>query len=147
MGLSQEILGRINDNPLYYALGIQMEEAGEGRALSRLVPTPQACWPSAGQPHGGVLYTLMDTTMAWAVFSQLDPQYTCATINVDIQYTLPAKGDLFTCSAQTTHRTGRLCFVRAEINGLNRGPFAMGQGTFRIIKAIDEKTENIINKR
>ena len=73
--------------------------------------------------------------MASAVFSQLDPQHTCTTINIDIQYTLPAKGDLFICSAQTTHRTGRLSFVRAEIHGANREPLAMGQGTFRIIEA------------
>ena len=135
MKLPQELLEQINDNSLYHTLGIRVEEAGNGTARSRLEPPPGIYWPSPGQLHGGVLYTMIDTSMAWAVFSQLDPQHTCATVNVDIQYILPARGSLFTCSAQTLHRTGRLSFARAEIRGAKNEPVAMGQGTFRIIEA------------
>ena len=134
MEITQEILDRLNDNPLYKTLGIGVEEADKGTARSRLEPDAKLCWPFPGQPHGGVLFTLMDVTMAWAVFSQLDQGYNCATINLDIQYTLPAKGKLFSCSAWTTHRTGRLCFVRAEIHNAEGQLIAMGQAIFRVIE-------------
>jgi uncharacterized protein (TIGR00369 family) len=133
MEITQKYLDQINENPVYTTLGIRVEEANDGRARSRLEPDPKLCWPFPGQPHGGVLFTLMDATMAWAVFSQLDPGHSCATINLDIQYTLPAKGDVFICSAWATHRSGRLSFVRAEIQDTKGQLLAMGQATFRIV--------------
>jgi acyl-coenzyme A thioesterase PaaI-like protein len=70
----------------------------------------------AEQPDqdGGVLFTLMDTTMAWAAWSQLDEGYNCATVNLDIHYTLPAKSDSFLCTAWNTHKTKRISFMRAD---------------------------------
>lgn len=134
MQITQEALDRLNNNTLYNSIGIRVEEASEGKALSQLRPNPALCWPFVDQPHGGVLFTVMDTTMAWAVFSHLDVGYNCATINLDIQYPRPAKGDLFTCSAWTIHQTGRLSFVRAEIRDAPGQLVATGQATFRIIE-------------
>ena len=134
MEITQEILERLNDNTLYNTVGIRVEEAENGTAHARLKPNAEMCWPFPGQPHGGVLFTLMDTTMAWAVFSQVDPVYSCATISLEIQFTHPARGNAFTCSARTTHRTGRLIFLRGEIHDAQGQILAMGQGTFRIIK-------------
>jgi uncharacterized protein (TIGR00369 family) len=134
MGISQKKMDRLNDNSLYRTLGIRVEEAGEGSARARLEPDPKVCWPFPGQPHGGVIYTLMDTTTAWAVFSDLPEGDNCATISMEIQYTLPARGDSFTCTAKVIHRTGRMCFARAEIRDRERRVVALGQGTFRIIE-------------
>ena len=134
MGISQNEMDRLNDNSLYRTLGIRMEEAGEGMALARLKPDPKVCWPFPGQPHGGIIYTFMDTTMAWAVFSDLPEGDNCATISMEIQYTLPARGSSFTCSAKVIHRTGRRSFARAEIYDPEERVLALGQGTFRIIE-------------
>jgi uncharacterized protein (TIGR00369 family) len=134
MEITQKVLDQLNDNSLYHAFGLRVEEAGEGAARSRLVPETEVCWPFPGQPHGGVLFTLMDTTMAWAVFSEVAPEHNCATISLDIQYTLPAKGRLFTCSARVIHRTGRTSFARADIRDAEDRIVALGQGTFRIIE-------------
>jgi acyl-coenzyme A thioesterase PaaI-like protein len=78
----------------------------------------------------------MDTTMAWAVWSQLQPGYNCTTVNIDIHYTKPARSDVFVCNAWATHKTKRSCFVRSDIHNSNGELVAMGQGTFRII-AVD----------
>lgn len=134
MEITREVLDQLNNNGFYTTLGIRVEKADAGRANSRLIPDSKLCWPFPGQPHGGVLFTLMDVTMAWAVFSQLDTGYNCATINMDIQYTHPAKGDLFTCTAWTSHRTSRLSFTGAEIHDKEGQLLAMGQATFRIIE-------------
>lgn len=133
MEITKTILDQMNANSLYHSFGIEIEAAVGGRAKSRLEPNPDLCWPFPEQPHGGVLFTLMDTTMAWAVWSQLDAGENCTTVNIDIHYILPAKGGLFTCSAWSTHKTGRTSFVRADIKDCKDRLVAMGQATFRVI--------------
>lgn len=133
MEITKDFVDRMNQNSLYRTMGIRVEEATAGTARVSLAPDVRLCWPFPGQPHGGVLFTLMDVTMAWAVLSHIDPGFNCATINLDIQYTRPAKGDVYVGKARTTHRTGRLCFVRAEIHDQEDQLLAMGQGTFRIM--------------
>ena len=83
MEFSHQEIGRISDNSLYQTLGIQVDDIKEGRARARLKPNPALCWPFEGQPHGGILFTLMDTTMAWAVLTGVDQGLSCATINMD----------------------------------------------------------------
>ena len=133
MKITTAILDKMNANSLYHAFGIRIEAAGEGSATSHLAPNKKLCWPFPKQPHGGVLFTLMDTTMAWAVWSQLDAGFNCTTVNIDIHYTMPAKGGLFVCSAWSNHKTGRTSFVRADIHDRKDRLVAMGQATFRII--------------
>jgi hypothetical protein len=77
MEMAGSDLQQLNDNPLYQTLGIRIEEACDGKAQSCLIPNPNVCWPFPGQVHGGILATVMDTTMAWAVFSKLEQGLTC----------------------------------------------------------------------
>jgi uncharacterized protein (TIGR00369 family) len=126
---------RFNDNPLYRTLGIRILEVGAGAARGQLEPVESVCWPFPGQPHGGILYTLMDTTMAWAILSGLESGYNCATIHLDIQYTAPAKGKRFQCATKTVFRTGRIHFMQGEVRDAEERLVAMAQGTFRVIKA------------
>lgn len=131
MQTTRELIDDLNDNSLYQTLGIKIESAGEGKAQSQLFPKPEVCWPFAGQPHGGILFTQMDTTMAWAVMSQQEPGYSCTTIDLNIQFSSPARGDSFVCKAWVTHRTSRISFVRADIHDMENNLLAMGQATFR----------------
>ena len=135
MEFSSEEMSRFNNNSFYQTLGIVVEEAKEGKALAKLRPVPAFCWPFDGQPHGGVLFTLMDTTMAWAVLTKLERGANCATINLDIQYTKRALGDIFTCQAWVTHLATRIVYVRADILDEEDQLVATGQGTFKAIKA------------
>ena len=134
MLFTEQTISQVNDNSLYHALGIRIEKASDGQAKSRLEPSPEVCWPFPGQPHGGILFTLMDTTMAWAVLTQLAPGHNCSTIGLDIHYTRPAKGNAFHCMAQVSHQTTRYCFVRAEIHDAEGKLVALGQATFAIIE-------------
>jgi uncharacterized protein (TIGR00369 family) len=125
-------LARLNDNPLYRALGIEVKSVADGSARAVLAPTVNACWPSPAQPHGGVLFTVMDTTMAFAALSHGDAESGCATVDCSIQYLAPARDGPFVCQVATTRRTGRTVFVRAEILDAKQAPVAMGQATFRL---------------
>jgi uncharacterized protein (TIGR00369 family) len=131
---TEKFLTWLNANSLYRAVGISVEGASQGKARARMEPDPALCWPFAGQPHGGILFTFMDTTMACAVLSELELGLSCSTVDSDIQYTAPAKEGRFTCEARTTHKTGRMSFVRAEIHDKEGRLVATGQATFRIVK-------------
>ncbi len=136
MHISPEYMEKVNKNSLYHTIGIQVLSATDGRAVSELKPVENVCWPFPGQPHGGILFTQMDTTMAWAVLSiaEQGDNTNCSTVNLEIQYPAPAKGPVFTCEAYVVHNTKRSCFVRAESRDESGTLIAMGQATFRIIQ-------------
>ncbi len=132
---SKAQLDRLNENSLYEAMGIRLLRIENGEARSELRPPPDLCWPFEGQPHGGVLFTQMDTTMATAVMTANEQHAdNCATINLDIQYTRPARGAVFICDVWTTHATGRTAFARSEIRDESGDLVAAAQGTFRLVR-------------
>lgn len=132
MDLDDEKLARLNKNRLYVALGIRITEAADGVAISRMEAEPEVCWPVAKQPHGGIVFTQVDTTMATAVMSVIGDEQRLSTISVDIQYINPALADYLECEARITHRSGRMAFLRAETKAPDGTLVALGQGTFRI---------------
>ena len=134
MEFSADTLARLNDNPLYHALGIRLDHCHGGKARATLVPTVNACWPSPDSPHGGVLFTVIDTTLAWAAMSLAGAGESVATVDCSIQYPAPATHGPFTCDATSVRKTGRTVFMRAEVVDARGGVVALGQGTFRIIR-------------
>lgn len=130
---ADEALANANQNPLYHALGIQLTQFGKGKASSELRAPGELCWPFEGQPHGGVLFTQIDTTLATAMLPSLNGDYSCATISMDIQFTSRAQTGPFVCDAWTSHRTRNVGFGRAETRDANGEIVAMAQGTFRLI--------------
>jgi uncharacterized protein (TIGR00369 family) len=137
MNFSKKMIDQVNGNPLYEAIGICVQTAENGIAEARLEPAPAMCWPFEGQPHGGILFTLMDTTMAWAAISGQPEQGNCTTIHTDIQYTKPARAFPFTCKAEVVSQSARVSFIKSTIYDINKEVLAMGQGTYRLIKTAD----------
>lgn len=132
MALKSDFIAQICNNPLYKTIGLMVESADNGSARLRLSPNPDVCWPHIG-PHGGILFTAIDTTSAWAVMSLLEPGHDCTTIDMNIHYARQAKGESFICNAEVTHQAGRTCFVRAELLDEDSELVCLGQGAFRII--------------
>ncbi len=130
MEIGKQFLDQVNENPLYTLLGIRIDTVENGTVRSSLKAAPGTCWPVDGQPHGGVLFTLMDTTMAWAAIVQPEVM-DVTTVHLDIQYLRAARNGPWSCEARAVHRTSRTCFLRAEIRDSTGEPVAMGQGTYR----------------
>ena len=127
-----ESLEAINDNPLYHALGIRLLERGETTVTSEMRPPPPMCWPEANQPHGGVLFTQLDTTMATAAMTGPHLHYATSTVDLSIQYLAPAAGPVFYCLATVQRRGNKLCFIRGETRNESGDVVALGQGSFRL---------------
>ncbi|HYF57557.1 MAG TPA: PaaI family thioesterase [Burkholderiaceae bacterium] len=132
MRYSDDDLARFNAGPLYRTLGIRLLSCADGGARSVLTPTAEVCWPEAGQPHGGILFTVLDTTMAFAAASNADRIVGCATVDCSVQYPSPARSGPFECRVTTLRCTGRTAFVRGELVDAAGVPVALGQGTFRL---------------
>jgi uncharacterized protein (TIGR00369 family) len=124
----------LNDNPFYKAVGIRLKVVADGAGESTLDPLPEMCWPSAGRPHGGVLFTLLDTTMAFAAISNGDEGTGCGTVDCSIQYPAPADHGPFNCRAATTSKTSRTVFIRGEVTDRHGIVVALAQATFRLFE-------------
>lgn len=130
-------LQRVNENPLYRTLGLRLTEFESGRAVSELLPPAALCWPFEGQPHGGIVFTQIDTTVAIAMLRDLSGDNSCATVSVEIQFTRRARHAPFICRAWTTHRAKRIAFGRAETVDADGHLVAMAQATGRLIERRD----------
>lgn len=136
-GSDKSQLDLVNSSSLYQLLGLHLTAHADGMAVSEMNPPASLCWPFDGQPHGGILFTQMDTTVAIAMLPTLGGRHTSATVSLNIQYTQRAIEPPFTCSARATHRGKTIGFGEGEIRDAGGKLIATAHGTFRLIERAD----------
>lgn len=95
-------------------IGMRIEEAAQGRARCSL-ELKDFHHNTNGVVHGGVLFTLADTAMGAALFSTLDPDELCATIEIKIGYFKPVlEGDLV-CTAEVLNKGRSIASIEASV--------------------------------
>lgn len=83
--------------------------------------------------HGGVLYSMADTGMGAAIYSQLSKDELCATVEIKIMYFSAVTSGNLTCDTKVLHKGKRVGILESEI--LNDGRLvAKASGTFSIFK-------------
>ena len=85
-----------------------------------------------GVVHGGAIATLADHAGWYAVISELDNNFTSATIEIKINYLKPAIGDILIAEAKVINRTKRTAFATIEIFAKNL-LVAYATGTYTIM--------------
>ena len=84
--------------------------------------------------HGGVLYSMVDTGMGMALYSYLNKDELCATVEIKIVYFMAVASGLLTCKTNVIHRGKRFAALESEIE--NEGHLvAKAMGTYSIFKA------------
>ena len=117
--------------PFAELLGMRPKTIGEGRARFELDVTAQLLNPN-GTLHGGVIYSLADTAMGAALFSQLARGQWCATLEIKMNYLSPVTSGTIAAEAVVISRTKRIGVLEAKVFGDDDRQVALATGTFYI---------------
>ncbi len=79
--------------PFYRHLGIEVVEAGEGRAQVRMPANPDLL-NGRGEVHGGAIASLLDAAISNAARAALAPGMSSATIQFTTHFLIPGRGTL-----------------------------------------------------
>jgi len=83
--------------------------------------------------HGGVTYSMADTGMGAALYTCIDEDELCATIETKIVYFKPVTSGRLTCDTRVVHRSKRIATLESEIKD-DRQLIAKAIGTFSVFK-------------
>ena len=137
-GLAQRFIEAI---PHSRALGMQLEEIGEGKAKISMPYDPRFIGdPATGVIAGGAVSALMDTCCGAAVMSYPGARGT-ATLDLRIDYMRAAKpGQRITARAECFHATRTVAFVRATAHDEDTAlPVATASGAFTMESMTQER--------
>lgn len=96
-------------------VGMWIEEAAGGRSRCSL-ELKDFHLNSSGVAHGGALFTLADTAMGAALFSTLEPDELCATIEIKIGYFKPVLEGKLVCTAEVVNKGKTIASIEASIH-------------------------------
>ena len=83
--------------------------------------------------HGGVMYSMADTGMGAAIYSLLEKDELCATIEVKISYFKPVKDGKLICNTHVVHKGKTIGVLESDIIN-NEKLVAKAYGTYSIFK-------------
>lgn len=95
-------------------VGMQIDEASQGRSRCSL-ELRDFHLNTSGVVHGGVLFTLADTAMGAALFSTLEPDELCATIEIKIGYFKPVTEGALVCTAVLVNKGKSIASLEASV--------------------------------
>src|SRR5690606_11055155 len=115
------------------ALGLRLEDSGDGMALFRLPYADHLVGnPETGVLHGGVITTLLDATAGASVFMKTWKPVPVATLDLRIDYLKPATPKRDVLAKATCYKlTKSVAFIRAiAYHDDENDPIAAAAGTF-----------------
>lgn len=117
--------------PLYQHLGFQLDALDDGHSQVRLAFQPHL-GNTRGDVHGGTIAAIVDAAMSQAVRSLVDTAMGIATMNMNLNYLAPAKGEI-TCKGVVIKRGRSIMFAEAEVTGENGEVACRASGSYRIL--------------
>ena len=119
-------------NPFGELIGLNFTKAEDGFTRG-VLEVDEKLFNPHHVVHGGVLYTMADTGMGGAVYSCLEEEELCATVEIKIVYLAPVTSGLLTCDTKVVHRGKRIAIVESEVTNGGR-PVAKSTGTYSVFK-------------
>ena len=120
-------------NPFGDLIGLHFTECENGHSRCILEATGKLHNPQ-GVLHGGVAYTMADTGMGGAMYSVMENDELCASIEIKIHYFKAVTAGTLICNTKIIHRSRRIATLESEIrNGDDL--VAKALGTFSVFKA------------
>lgn len=125
-------------NPFLGLVGVEADGLEPGWARIVLEPRPELT-NMHGAVHGGVIMTLLDTTMARAAMAKQGFRLSVVSMGVTTNFMRPAHGRLVT-EARAVGGGRSTCFCEAEIKDAEGRVVAKGMGTFKYQKPPADNT-------
>ena len=119
-------------NPFGELIGLNFFECKEGFSRCSLEVAEKLLNPHKVL-HGGVVYSLADTGMGAALYTDLDDDELCATVEIKIAYFAAVTSGTLTCETRVIHRSKRIAVLESEIKNDGRLT-AKAMGTFSVSK-------------
>ncbi len=114
-------------------VGTEVSGAEEGRAVVNLRAEERHLNPN-GTVHGGVVYTLVDVSMAEALKTTIEGDERPVTIEIKINYLEPGKPGTLSSTAQVRKGGKRITIVEAEVaQEENSEVVALASGTYTLV--------------
>ncbi len=120
-------------NPFGELIGLSFSQFENGHSRCALQVTDRLLNPNRVL-HGGVIYSLADTGMGGALYTDLDEDESCATVQIDIFYFAPVTSGTLTCDTRLVHRSKRIAILQSEVENDGR-LVAKALGTYSVFKA------------
>ncbi len=111
-------------------IGLKFTELQEGRSRCVLEVNEKLFNPH-GVLHGGVVYSMADTGMGAALYSLLDEDELCTTVEVKISYFKALTDGTLVCDTRVINKTRRIAVLESEIRN-DQQLTAKASGTFYI---------------
>lgn len=130
---------RISPPPVANLVGYKICDIDNGYAAFELNPAEYHYNPFA-TVHGGILSTLLDTTMAASVLSTLPKSFSCTTIEIKVNFIKPvtAETGILKCEARPIHVGKKLATVEGKIKDKNGVLHAHGVSTCSILRLLKQ---------
>ena len=127
--------GKISPPPVANLVGYQIFEVDDGYAAFELTPAEYHYNPFA-TVHGGILSTLLDTTMTAAVLSTLSKGFSCTTIEVKVNFIKPVSAEtgILRCEARPIHIGKKIATVEGRLKDRDGVLHAHGVSTCSIFR-------------
>jgi acyl-CoA thioesterase len=119
-------------HPFGDLIGLNFSKCENGYSECSLVVNEKLLNPH-GVVHGGVIYSMADTGMGGALYSVLEDDESCATIEIKINYFTPVKSGVLVCRTRVIHKSKRIAVMESEISCGN-SLIAKAIGTYSIFK-------------
>ncbi len=111
-------------------LGVEPISCGDGKARMRLPFRPQHL-QNLGVIQGGIIATLADMTMAWAVLSLVHPR-PAPTVDLTVSYLRPVTDQDIECEALVLRAGRSIAYARAEVVTAEGVLVASASGSFLV---------------
>ncbi len=117
-------------NPFGELIGLEFTAYGDGHSRCELQVKNELFNPH-GVLHGGVVYAMADTGMGGALYSILEENELCTTVEIKIAYFSAVKSGKLVCDSEVIERRSRIAIIESEVKNGDE-LVAKALGTFYI---------------
>ena len=125
-------IAHMNTAPYLQLLGMKVVGLAEGYARLT-VPVGERMNSILGALHGGVLSSLADTAVAMALITRIEPDQKPVTVELNINYLKPVKGDQAIAEAHIVSKGRKIAVGDVDITDETGQLVAKSRATYMVI--------------